>query len=291
MLEQDVPQFPKQFPNQHQPVQPGIESAMDPSPVYDFANDKKDGLLAGSTALITGGDSGIGRAVSVAFAKEGADVAIVYLSEHEDAQHTKEIVEGFGRRCFLFPCDVGDEDNCIDAVQQTIKAFGKLDILVNNAAEQHPQEGLEYISKHQLESTFQTNVFSFFYMTKAALKHFKPGSTIINTASVTAYEGNKSLIDYSATKGAIVTFTRSLALSLAPRQIRVNAVAPGPIWTPLIPSTFVGSQITGFGSDTPLGRAGQPVEVAPAYVYLASRNSTYVTGQVIHVNGGTIVGS
>lgn len=291
MLQQDVPQFPKQFPNQHQPVQPGIESAMDPPPVYDFADAKQSGILAGSTALITGGDSGIGRAVAVAFAKEGADVSIVYLNEHEDAQHTKEIVEGLGRRCLLYACDVGDEDNCIEAVERTIKTFGQFDILVNNAAEQHPQEGLEYISKHQLESTFQTNVFSFFYMTKAALKHFKAGSTIINTTSVTAYEGNKSLIDYSATKGAIVTFTRSLALSLAPRQIRVNAVAPGPIWTPLIPSTFVGSQITGFGADTPLGRAGQPVEVAPAYVYLASRNSTYVTGQVMHVNGGTIVGS
>lgn len=275
MLPEDVPQFPKQFPDQHQLAQPGIESEMNPPPVFSWPSKKENGLLAGCTALITGGDSGIGRAVAVAFAEEGANVAIVYLNEDDDANKTKELVEGCGQRCHLLALDVGDEDNCITAVEQTVSTFGGLDILVNNAAEQHPQEGLEYISKQQLESTFRTNVFSFFYMTRAALKHLKQGSTIINTASVTAYEGNKSLIDYSATKGAIVTFTRSLALSLAPRQIRVNAVAPGPIWTPLIPATFSGSKVTGFGADTPLGRAGQPIEVAPAYVYLASRNSTY----------------
>ncbi|KPV42942.1 SDR family oxidoreductase [Alicyclobacillus ferrooxydans] len=291
MRKEDVPNFPNQFPAQHQVNQPGLETEMSPQPVFMWQDDKKSGLLTGSTALITGGDSGIGRAVALAFAKEGADIAIVYLNEHEDAKQTKQMVESMGRKCLLQAMDVGEEENCIEAVAKTIQTFGQMDILVNNAAEQHPQNGIEYISKHQLESTFQTNVFSFFYMSKAALPHLQSGSTIINTASVTAYEGNKTLIDYSATKGAIVTFTRSLALSLAPRQIRVNAVAPGPIWTPLIPSTFDANQVMSFGADTPLGRAGQPVEVAPAYVYLASRASTYVTGQVIHVNGGTIVGS
>ncbi|MBX6353597.1 MAG: SDR family oxidoreductase [Thermoflavifilum sp.] len=279
------------FPPQHQDRQPGIESDMAPQPLAEDPQYKPAGKLSGKVAIITGGDSGIGRAVAIAFAKEGADVAIVYLNEHEDAAWTRDRVSALGRRCLTLAGDVGQPEFCRHAVEETVRAFGRLDILVNNAAEQHPQPGLEKITPQQLERTFRTNVFGYFYMAQAALPHLQPGASIIMTTSVTAYEGNAQLIDYSATKGAIVAFTRSLALSLAPRGIRVNAVAPGPVWTPLIPSTFSADQVASFGTNTPLGRAGQPAELAPAYVYLASRDSSYMTGQVLHLNGGTITGS
>ncbi|QHJ98920.1 SDR family oxidoreductase [Bacillus subtilis] len=277
----------KTLPPQHQNQQPGFEYLMDPRPVFD--KPKKAKKLEGKTAIITGGDSGIGRAVSVLFAKEGANVVIVYLNEHQDAEETKQYVEKEGVKCLLIAGDVGDEAFCNDVVGQASQVFPSIDILVNNAAEQHVQPSIEKITSHQLIRTFQTNIFSMFYLTKAVLPHLKKGSSIINTASITAYKGNKTLIDYSATKGAIVTFTRSLSQSLVQQGIRVNAVAPGPIWTPLIPASFAAKDVEVFGSDVPMERPGQPVEVAPNYLYLASDDSTYVTGQTIHVNGGTIV--
>ncbi|MGG0943799.1 SDR family oxidoreductase [Bacillus subtilis] len=277
----------KTLPPQHQNQQPGFEYLMDPRPVFD--KPKKAKKLEGKTAIITGGDSGIGRAVSVLFAKEGANVVIVYLNEHQDAEETKQYVEREGVKCLLIAGDVGDEAFCNDMVGQASQVFPSIDILVNNAAEQHVQPSIEKITSHQLIRTFQTNIFSMFYLTKAVLPHLKKGSSIINTASITAYKGNKTLIDYSATKGAIVTFTRSLSQSLVQQGIRVNAVAPGPIWTPLIPASFAAKDVEVFGSDVPMERPGQPVEVAPSYLYLASDDSTYVTGQTIHVNGGTIV--
>lgn len=277
----------KTLPPQHQNQQPGFEYVMDPRPVFD--KPKKEKKLEGKTAIITGGDSGIGRAVSVLFAKEGANVVIVYLNEHKDAEETKQYVENEGVKCLLIAGDVGDEAFCNDIVRQASQAFPSIDILVNNAAEQHVQTGIEKITSHQLVRTFQTNIFSMFYLTKAVLPHLKKGCSIINTASITAYQGNERLIDYSATKGAIVTFTRSLSQSLVKQGIRVNAVAPGPIWTPLITASFAAKDVEVFGSDVPMERPGQPVEVAPSYLYLASDDSTYVTGQTIHVNGGTIV--
>ncbi|MGG0776586.1 SDR family oxidoreductase [Bacillus rugosus] len=277
----------KTLPPQHQNQQPGFEYLMDPRPVFD--KPKKAKKLEGKTAIITGGDSGIGRAVSVLFAKEGANVVIVYLNEHQDAEETKRYVEKEGVKCLLIAGDIGEEAFCNDVVMQASQAFPSIDILVNNAAEQHVQPSIEKITSHQLIRTFQTNIFSMFYLTKAVLPHLKKGSSIINTASITAYKGNKTLIDYSATKGAIVTFTRSLSQSLVQQGIRVNAVAPGPIWTPLIPASFSAKDVEVFGSDVPMERPGQPVEVAPSYLYLASDDSTYVTGQTIHVNGGTIV--
>ncbi|MEC2135429.1 SDR family oxidoreductase [Bacillus sp. FSL K6-1560] len=277
----------KTLPPQHQNQQPGFEYLMDPRPVFD--KPKKAKKLEGKTAIITGGDSGIGRAVSVLFAKEGANVVIVYLNEHQDAEETKQYVEKEGVKCLLIAGDVGDEAFCNDVVGQASQVFPSIDILVNNAAEQHVQPSIEKITSHQLIRTFQTNIFSMFYLTKAVLPHLKKGSSIINTASITAYKGNKTLIDYSATKGAIVSFTRSLSQSLVQQGIRVNAVAPGPIWTPLIPASFAAKDVEVFGSDVPMERPGQPVEVAPSYLYLASDDSTYVTGQTIHVNGGTIV--
>lgn len=279
------------FPPQHQNRQPGVETEMDPRPAAIDPNYQAGGKLAGKTAIITGGDSGIGKAVAVYFAKEGADVAIAYLEEHEDAAETQKLIEAEGRRCLLFSGDIGNEDHCKEIVSNTLEEFQTLDILVNNAAEQHPQKSLLNITAAQLEKTFRTNIFSFFYMAKMALPYLKQGASIINTASITAYHGNEQLLDYSATKGAVVSFTRSLAMSLAPQGIRVNTVAPGPIWTPLIPSTFPPDQVAVFGSDTPMGRAGQPYELAPAYVYLASDDASYVSGQTIHVNGGTIVNS
>jgi NAD(P)-dependent dehydrogenase (short-subunit alcohol dehydrogenase family) len=276
-------------PPQHQSRRPGLEKDMTPRPETENHAQTGSGKLDSKVALITGGDSGIGRAVAVAYAKEGADVAVVYLNEHEDAKETQRLVEAAGRRCILIAGDVGREAFCHEAVDRTLRELGRLDILVNNAAEQHPQDSLEKITSEQLERTFRTNIFSYFYMGKAALPHLKEGSTIINTTSVTAYKGSPQLLDYSSTKGAIVAFTRSLSQALADKNIRVNAVAPGPIWTPLIPSTFPPDKVATFGSDVPLKRAGQPEEVAPSYVFLASQDSSYTTGQVLHPNGGTVV--
>lgn len=276
------------LPPQEQP-EPGKEGLMNPRPEYRGEDYKAAGKLEGKTAIITGGDSGIGRSVAVLYAREGADVAILYLDQHQDADETRTVVEQYGRRCLTFAGDVADRDVCRKVIDETLAAFGKLDILVNNAAEQHPQEKLEDISEEQWEKTFRTNIFGMFQMTKAALPHLGKGASIINTTSVTAYKGSPQLLDYSATKGAITAFTRSLSMNLAERGIRVNGVAPGPIWTPLIPSTFDADEVAEFGSNTPMKRPGQPDEVAPAYVYLASSDAAYVSGQVIHVNGGTVV--
>ncbi|WP_274651262.1 SDR family oxidoreductase [Paenibacillus humicola] len=277
------------YPPQHQDAQPGIESLMNPRPIFDNPAYAGSGKLQDKVAIITGGDSGQGRAIAVAYAKEGADVVIVYLNEHADAEETKQAVEKIGRRCLNLAGDIGDESFCYQVVEKTLAQFGKLDILVNNAAEQHVQNGLEHITSEQMEKTFRTNFYSVFYLTKAALPHLKPGSAIINAASLTAYEGNELLMDYSATKGAIVSFTRSLSKSLAGKGIRVNGVVPGTIWTPLIPASFPADQVANWGGKTPMKRAGQPFEVAPAYVYLASQDSSYVSGQFLHVTGGVVV--
>ncbi|MDP1880049.1 MAG: SDR family oxidoreductase [Parachlamydiaceae bacterium] len=283
----------KEKPKKIRPAQiqspPGLQKKMKPLPKTENSA-KGSGKLEGKVALITGGDSGIGRAVAVAFAKEGAHVVVVYLSEHSDAKETKRLIEEKGKICLLIPGDVGDEKFCKASIKKTISQLGRLDILVNNAAEQHPKESIEEISEKQLEKTFRTNIFSYFFMAKAALSHLeKTKGVIINTTSVTAYRGSKNLLDYSSTKGAIVAFTRSLALSLVDKGIRVNGVAPGPIWTPLIPSTFPKKKVEKFGSDVPMKRAGEPSEVAPSYVFLASSDSSYITGQVLHPNGGEIV--
>ncbi len=276
-------------PPQHQDRRPGLESEMTPRPHSDDPAHRGSGKLQGKVALITGGDSGIGRAVAVAFAKEGADISIVYLNEHGDAEETCRLVQQQGRRCYAVAGDVGDESFCRRAVQETVRELGRLDVLVNNAAEQHPQPSIERVTAEQLERTFRTNIFAMFYMTKAAMGHLKAGSAIVNTTSVTAYAGSPQLLDYSATKGAIVAFTRSLSQGLAEKKIRVNAVAPGPIWTPLIPSTFPPDKVAKFGQDTPMKRPGQPEEVASCYVFLASDDASYITGQTVHPNGGEIV--
>lgn len=276
-------------PAQKQSRQPGRETKMVPRPQAERREYKGGDKLKGKVALITGGDSGIGRAVAILFAKEGAEVAITYLDEHKDAKETCWQVEQERRRCIALAGDIGEESVCQKMVADTLKEFGRLDILVNNAAEQHPQESIQRITCEQLERTFRTNIFSYFYFVKAALKHLKPGSTIINTTSVTAYRGSSHLLDYSATKGAIVAFTRSLSEALVEQGIRVNGVAPGPIWTPLIPATFPAEKVAEFGSDVPMKRAGEPAEVAPCYVFLASSDSSYMTGQVLHPNGGEII--
>lgn len=273
---------------QEQP-RPGIESEMIPEPVYDYSDQKGSEKLKGKIALITGGDSGIGRAVAILFAKEGADIAFGYLNEHGDAEKTKLEVKKYGRQCISIAGDVSEEKNCIALVQKTIEEYGKIDILVNNAALHYPAKDLTEISTEQLYKTFETNFFSYFWVTKAALPHLKEGCAIINSTSVTAYRGSNDLIDYSASKGAITAFTRSLALNLMDKKIRVNAVAPGPIWTPLIPSSFDANKVAKHGSDAPLKRAGEPVEVAPSYLFLASSESTYFNGQVLHPNGGEIL--
>ena len=275
-------------PAQEQDRQPGRESEMVPRP--EFApRFPGAGKLEGQVALISGGDSGIGRAVAVAMAREGADVAIVYLDEHDDAQETARLVEAEGRRALQIAGDIGSQKFCRDAVAQTVEELGGLDILVNNAAEQHAVAGLEELSEAQLEQTFRTNVFGFFHMTKAALPHLKRGASIINTTSITAFRGHETLLDYSATKGAIVAFTRSLSQVLMDKGIRVNAVAPGPIWTPLIPASFDPEKVHEHGASAPMQRAGQPNEVAPSYVFLASADGSYMSGQVLHPNGGSIV--
>jgi hypothetical protein len=277
------------IPAQHQDHQPGRQSPMRPQPASEMESYKGSGKLNGKVALVTGGDSGIGRAVAVGFAKEGAHVVIAYLEEHDDADQTRKLIQGTGRECVALSGDVGDEAFCQQMVRTALSSFGKLDIVVNNAAEQHPQKTIMDISAQQLERTFRTNVFSMFFTVKAALAHLQPGARVINTASVTAYRGSPQLLDYSATKGAIVAFTRSLSHQLAERGILVNAVAPGPIWTPLIPSTMPEEKVEHFGESVPLGRAGQPDEVAPAYIFLAGPDSSYMTGQVLHPNGGEII--
>lgn len=284
--------FPTSFPKQEQNEQPGLEYEMNPAPIYDDPSyNKKGDLLENKVAIITGGDSGIGKAVAIAYAYQGADIVIVYYNENKDAEGTKKIIDGLGRKCTLIKGDIGDSNFCDSAIETTIKEHGRLDILVNNAAVQFECTDLKQLTNENFDKTFKTNVYGTFYMTRAALNHLKAEGCIINTASVTAYKGNETLIDYSMTKGAIIAFTRALSTALAKGKtgIRINAVAPGPIWTPLIPASFEASKVTKFGSDTPLGRAGQPVECSGAYVFLASKCASYITGQVIHVNGGEIV--
>jgi NAD(P)-dependent dehydrogenase (short-subunit alcohol dehydrogenase family) len=276
-------------PAQQQERQPGLEHEMTPEPEAEAAAYRAAGKLEGKVALITGGDSGIGRAAAVMFAKEGADVAIVYLDEHEDAAESKRLVEAEGRQCVTYAGDIGDELFCQQVVTRTVSDLGHLDVLVNHAGEQHEQDSIEKISAEQLERTFRTNVFSMFYLIKAALPHMGEGSAIVNTTSVTAYQGNPTLIDYSASNGAITALTRALSTSLVDRGIRVNAVAPGPVWTPLIPASFPAEKVESFGKQTPMGRAGQPEEIAPSYVFLASSDSSYMSGQVLHPNGGTVI--
>lgn len=283
---------PLSFPQQHQDCMPGLECNMTPRPISENTSFPAGARLSGKAALITGGDSGIGRAVAYAFAREGADVAIVYLSEDGDAEETQRHVQSMGRQCLSIRADLRQEQAAMDAVQQAVTGLGKLDILVNNCAVQTLQNSIADITEAQLDDTFRTNLYSYFFMTKAALPHLQGGSSILNTTSITAYAGSADLLDYSASKGAILSFTRSLALSLAPQGIRVNGVAPGPVWTPLIPASFAAADVETFGtapSPPPMGRAGQPFEIAGCYVFLASDEASYISGQVLHPNGGKIV--
>ncbi|OQA03156.1 MAG: General stress protein 39 [Planctomycetes bacterium ADurb.Bin401] len=277
-------------PPQEQNRQPGQESKMTPAPESKARQYKAADKLKDKKAVITGGDSGIGKAAAIAFAKEGADCAIIYLNEHKDAEETKKLIEETGRKAIIIAGDVGDSSFCKQAIEQVVDQFGRIDILVNNAAEQHIREKISDITDNSLLRVFKTNIFSHFYMIREALESMHPGSVIINTTSITAYQGHPQLLDYAATKGAIVALTRSLAARLGP-DIRVNAVAPGPIWTPLIPASFPEEKVEKFGANTILGRPGEPDELAPCYVFLASDDSSYMTGQVLHPNGGRIINS
>lgn len=280
------------FPPQHQNIQPGLEYVMNPQPISFNPYYVPSGKLKGKVAIITGGDSGIGRSIAYLFAMEGADIVISYLNEHRDANETKNNINNIGRRCIIIPGDLKDSSNCKLVVDEAINNFGKIDILVNNCAVQYIKKSILDITDKQLEDTFKTNVFSYFYMTRATLPYLKSGSSIINTASITAHKGNKDLIDYSSTKGAIISFTKSLSSSLIDKGIRVNAVSPGPVWTPLIPSSFSKEEVKTFGTYTskiPMNRAAQPFEIATSYLFLASDDSRYISGQTIHPNGGEIV--
>ncbi len=285
-------QVPVTFPPQHQDVQPDLEYLMKPAPISDNPDYKGSGKLKGKIAVITGGDSGIGRAVAIGFAKEGADMIMTFMHrELQDAKLTQEMVESYGQKILMLEGDLRDPDFSEKVIRKTLECYGKLDILILNQGVQFPQDCITDISDAQLLDTYHTNIFPLFYMTKAAVPWLKPGSCIISTASVTAYAGAPLLVDYSSTKGAVVSFTRSLALQLVSKGIRVNAVAPGPIWTPLIVSSYSAEYVKTFGLNTPMRRAGQPFELAPAYIYLASDDSSYVTGQVLHVNGGVMTES
>jgi NAD(P)-dependent dehydrogenase (short-subunit alcohol dehydrogenase family) len=279
-------EYPREFPPQHQDRQPGIEAEMQPEPLWDDPEYVGSGKLRDKVALITGGDSGIGRAVAIAYAKEGADVAVVYLDEHQDAEKTRQLVAEKGRRCIAIAGDVGNLEFCRQAVQRTVGELGRLDILVNNAAQQYITGGIEQITGEQMEKVFRTNIFGYFFMVQAALPHLPEGGAVINTTSVEANTPQAKLMDYASTKGAILTFTRALAKELIEKGIRVNAVAPGPIWTPLIPASFPAEDIKQYGADTPMKRAGQPCEMAPCYVFLASKDASYMMGQCLHPNGG-----
>jgi NAD(P)-dependent dehydrogenase (short-subunit alcohol dehydrogenase family) len=283
---------PKAMPAQQQKKQPGVEHVMTPRPQYRFEDWKGSDKLKDKVAIITGGDSGIGRAVAILFAKEGCDVVISYLDEHKDAEETKKCIEELGRRCILVAGDIGRKAKCEEIVNKCVETFGRVDILVNNAAVQVVQENPEDISEEQLEKVFRTNIFSFFFLTQLCLPHMPEGSAIVNSSSVNAFKGHKTLVDYTSTKGAITAFTRAMALNLAERKIRVNNVAPGPIWTPLIPASFDAEHVKDFGKNVLLQRAGQPEEVAPSYLFLAcNQMSSYITGQTVHPNGGYIVGA
>jgi NAD(P)-dependent dehydrogenase (short-subunit alcohol dehydrogenase family) len=274
---------------QHQ-SKPGLEKKMEPRPVFDYPEKQGTGKLKGKTALISGGDSGIGRAVAILFAKEGADIAISYLSEHADARETRDIIEKkYKKSCLLLPGNLRKEKNCIHIVEKTVKAYGRIDILVNNAGVHYENKDLLELTTAEMLETFETNIFSFFWVTKAALRYLRKGSCIINTSSVTAYRGSGGLMDYAATKGAIVSFTRSLSANLVKKGIRVNGVAPGPVWTPLIPSTLTAKKTAEHGSDAPMQRSGEPVEIAPCYLFLASDDGAYMTGQFLHPNGGEVI--
>lgn len=282
--------FPKKFPEQHQNIQPGIEKQMNPTPIfksegYGIIN----GKLKNKVAVITGGDSGIGKAAAIALANEGADIAIIYNNENEDAEETKKEIEKIGRKCVLIAGDIKIKDFCNKAIEKVISSLSKINILINNAAVQYEQQNIEDITEEQLKKTFETNIFGTFFMTQAAIAHLQKGDSIINTTSITAYRGHKTLIDYSSTKGALTSFTRSLAMNLVSKGIRVNAVAPGPVWTPLIPASFDEKKVGNFGTDNKQGRAAQPVELAGAYVFLASQEASFITGTTIHVNGGDMV--
>ena len=282
--------YKMEFPPQHQDTQPGMEYLMTPRPIFNNPYYRASGKLYNKVAIITGGDSGIGRAVSVGFAKERATIVIVYYNEHKDAEETKQFIERLGGRCILISGDIKDTNFCDKIIEETINTFGKIDILVNNAGVQYQQKSLLDITDEQFDKTMKTNIYSMFYLTKRALKHMKPGANIINVTSITTFKGEPELIDYVTSKGAIVGFTRALATNLASKNIRVNAVSPGVFWTPLQPACWEAEKIPTLGSDAPMGRAGHPFEIAPLFIYLASNDSSYVTGQVMHINGGEYKG-